>query len=218
MLRTNQRPFYFTDTQVQQLKRTNDTVRKLNRIARGELRRIGQLGVTPRQHREAGESLGTIATRMTSVLQFRQGILTAGRQQQPLRIVVRVGMLCHHCSERGQLPVRDDDETTREALKQDPAHQSEITSLLELTSRIEELVSTRSTLRGAPLNAFFRQVSRFRRAVLKQQRDFQATALRQTTEIEIEVQDEDQIGLDICDECHKPMEIEGTTGDYERQV
>jgi hypothetical protein len=159
-----------------------------------------------------------VATRMTSALRFRQEILTAGRQQQPLRIVLRFGMQCRNCSEREQLPVHDDDETTREALKQDPAHQTEITSLLELTSRIEELVSTRSTLRGAPLNAFFRQVSRFRRAVLKQQRDFQATALRQTTEIEIEHQDEDPNGLDICDECHKPMEIDGTTGDYERQV
>ena len=212
MLRTNQRPFYFTDTQVQELKRTNDTVRKLNRIARGELRRIGQLGLTPRQHREAGESLGIVAIRMTSVLRFRQEILTAGRQQQPLRIVVRFVMRCRDCSEREQLRVHDEYETAREALKQDPAHQTEITSLLELTSRIEELVSTRSTLRGAPLNAFFRQVSRFRLAVLKQQRDFQATALRQTPEIVVEEPDENPNG-DLCDECHKPMETDDTDGD-----
>jgi hypothetical protein len=167
MLRKNQRPFTFTDRQKQQLKGISHDLRKFNRIARGQLRRIGHLNLTPRQYCEAGEFLGIVATRMTSALRFRKAILRAGRQQQPLRIVMHFDTLCDHCSESGQVTGHDDDdETTREALKQDPAHLSEVDSLLELTSRIEELVSTRSALRGPPLGAFFRRVSRFRLAVL----------------------------------------------------
>jgi hypothetical protein len=217
MIRKNQRPFNFTDWQVQQLNRTNYTMRQLNRIARDVLRRIGHLYLTPRQYREAVTSLATVTIRMTSALQFREAILTAARQQQLQLIVLHFGS-----SESEELTAHDDDETACEVLKQHPAHQTEIASLLELTSRIEELVSTRSTLRRASLNAFFQRVSRFRLAVLKQQRDLQATSARQTTEIKLEYEhefeDEDPNGFGICDDCHKSIKIDGTTEGYEPEV
>src|SRR5205814_3780614 len=119
MPRKNQGPVKFTDSQVQQLKRTNKNLRKLNRAARDELRRIGRMDLTDRQYREAGESFGTIATRMIGALRFYHAIEKAEPQQQPLRIVVRFVTPCVHQSESRQLTAHDDDEAEREALKLD---------------------------------------------------------------------------------------------------
>ena len=47
MLRKNQKPAYFTDEQENQLETNNLSLRKLNRIARKELGRIGHIGITP---------------------------------------------------------------------------------------------------------------------------------------------------------------------------
>src|SRR6266550_6030371 len=118
MPRKNQGPFKFTDSQVQQLKRTNKNLRKLNRAARRELRRVGHTELTRTQHREAGDLLRTIATRMIGALRFHHAIEKAEPEQQPLRIVVRFVTPCVHQSESKQLTAHDDDdEAEREALK-----------------------------------------------------------------------------------------------------
>jgi len=144
MPRKNQRPFKFTDSQVQQLKRTNKNLRKLNRAARRELRRVGHMELTRTQYREAGDLLGTIATRMIGELRFHHAIVEAEPEQQPLRIVVRFVTPCVHRSESRQLTAHDDDEAERETLKLDWAHQAEIEALLELTNSIK------ISCRGAP--------------------------------------------------------------------
>src|SRR6266404_5227522 len=157
MLRKNHKPHSFTSWQVQQLKRITHSLRKLNRDARRELRRIRYTGLTRTQYREAGELLGTMATRLISALRFNDEILKAEPEPQTLRLMVRFVTPCVHNvhrSESRQLTGHDDDEAEREALKQNPAHQAEIESLLELTNSIEYLVSRRTLLRGAPLNAF----------------------------------------------------------------
>jgi hypothetical protein len=126
---------------VLQLKRTNQSLRKLNRAARGELRLIGRMDLSHRHYRKAGESFGTIATRMIGALRFHHATVKAGPEKQPLRIVVRFVTPCVHPSESRQL-TRHDDETKREALKQDPARRAEIESLLELTNSIEDQPTT----------------------------------------------------------------------------
>jgi len=215
MLRKNQKPFYFTEEQEKQLETNNLGLRKLNRIAREELRRIGHIGITPRQYREAGESLGMLATRMNSALRFRQEIPRAGRQQQPDRVVIHFSTLCD-CPESRRLREHKEDKNACEALKPDLAHLAEIDALLALTSRIEELVSYRSTLRGSQLNAFFRQISRFGLAVLKQQQHLQAAVPQQ--ELQIEFQDEDPNGLNICPHCHQSTDIADTMEGYDRST
>jgi hypothetical protein len=189
MPRKNQRPFNFTDWQVQQLKRTNQSLRKLNRAARCELRVIGRIDLTHRQYRKAGESFGSIATRMIGALRFHHAIVKAGPEQQPLRFVVRFVTPCVDGSESRQITRHDDDEIKREALKQDPAHRAEIESLLELTNSIEDLASRRSMLRGAPLNAFFLGINRFRLALLEQQQHLLATVPQLMPQIEIQFED-----------------------------
>src|SRR5206468_11400423 len=138
MRRKNQRPLSFTSRQVQQLKWISDSLRKFNRTARRELRRIGYRDLTRTQYREAGDLFGTIATRMISALRFHDAILKAEQEPQPHRLTVHFVTPCvHNRSESSQLTEHDHDEAEREAPKQDPAHWAEIESLLELTNSIE---------------------------------------------------------------------------------
>jgi hypothetical protein len=217
MLRKKQRPFSLTSWQVQQLKRISHRLRKLNRAARRELRRIGYTGLTRTQYREAGDLFGTIATRMISALRFRHEILKAEQPQQTHRLNVHFVTPCvHHVhrSESRQRTGHDDGEAQREALKVDPAHQAEIISLLELTNSLEDFVSRRSMLRGVPLNEFFRGINRFRFAVLQQQQHLLATAPQLIPLVELQVAD----GPDICTDCLKLQEIDGTMEGHDRQV
>jgi len=207
MLRKNQRPSSLTSWQVQQLKRISHSLRKLNRDALRELRRIGHTGLTRTQYREAGDLFRTIAMRMISALRFRHEILKAEQPQQQFRLNVRFVTPCvHHVhrSKSRQLAGHDDDEAQREALTLHPAHQADIASLLELTNSIEERVSRRSMLRGASLNEFFGGINRLRLAVLQQQQDLLATAPQRML-FELHVADDP----DICTDCLKSKEIDG---------
>ena len=88
MLRKNQRPLRLTSWRMQQLKPVSHTLRKLNREARHELRRIKYTDLTSTGYREAGELFGTIATRMIGALRFHHEILKA--DQEPLRFHLEV--------------------------------------------------------------------------------------------------------------------------------
>lgn len=77
--------------------------------------------------------------------------------------------------------------------------------MLELTNSIEERVSRRSMLRGAPLNEFFRGINRLRLAVLQQQQYLLATAPQLMPLFELHVAD----GPDICTDCLKSKGIDG---------
>ena len=216
MLRKNQRSSSLTSWQVRQLKRVSHTLRKLNRNARRELRRIKYTDLTRTQYREAGDSFGTIATRMISALRFHDEILKAKQERKRLHLMVRFITPCvHHAhrSESRQLTGHDD-EAQREALKQDPAHQAELIPLLELTNSIEDLVSRRSMLRGAPLNAFFRAINRLRLAVLQQHQHLLATTPQPIPLFKLQVAD----GPDICTDCLKSKEVEGTMQGHDREV
>lgn len=217
MFRKNhRRPSSLTSWQVRQLKRISHSLRKLNRAARRELRRIRHTDLTRTQYREAGDLLGTIATRMIGELRFHHEILKAEQEPQLFRLLkMRFVTPCvHHVrpSESRQLTGHGDDEAEREALKLEPAHQVEIISLLELTNSIEDLVSRRSMSRGVPPNAFFRGINRFRLAVLQQRQYLLATAPRLVPLFELQVAD----GPDICTDCAK--EIDATMEGHDRQV
>jgi hypothetical protein len=167
MHRKNQSPLRLTSWQVEQLKPITHSLRKLNRDGLRELRRIGA-GRTRTQYCDAGSSLGSIATRMIRALRFRHEILKAEQPQEPFCLNVRFVARCPqhiHRSQSRQPARHDDDEAQREALILHPAHQADIASLLELTNSMEELVSRRSMLRGAPLDRFFRGINLLRLAV-----------------------------------------------------
>lgn len=143
---------------------------------------------------------------MISALRFRDEILKAKQPQQQFRLNVRFVTPCvHHVHryESRQLAGQDDDEAQREALTLHPAHQAEVASLLELTNSIEEHVSRRSMLPGAPLNGFFRGINGLRLAVLQQRRYLLAIAPQLMPLFELHVAD----GPDICTECLKSNEI-----------
>ena len=96
MQRRNQRPFSLTTWQVQQLKPIGHSLRKLNRDALRELRRIRYTDLTRTQCREAGNFFGTIATRMIGALRSYQEILKAEQEPQRFRLNVHFVTPCIH--------------------------------------------------------------------------------------------------------------------------
>jgi hypothetical protein len=207
MLRKSQRPSSLTSWQVQQLKRNSLSLRKFNCEARRELRRIGSTGRTRTQYCDAGDLLGSIATRMISALRFRHEILKAEQPQEPFCLNVRFVEPCaqHVYRFQSRQPGRHDDEAQREALILQPAHQADIASLLVLTNSIEERVSRCSMLRGASLNEFFEGINRLRLAVLQQQQYLLATAPKLML-FKLNI----VFGARSCPDCLKSKEIDGT--------
>jgi hypothetical protein len=198
MIRKNQRPLYFTDSQLQQLRRNTDSLRKLNRVALGALRRVGSV-VTDLEYRDAGDSFSMVASRMGTLLRVRRELLAAGREQLPQRIEVIFGGKCDACWENGPFRKLDDPAADpREALEPDPAHLSETEALLDLAMRTEERVSVRRESRRAPLRAFFLGISRLTWAVLRQQRELREAAFKHVPEIKVAYSAN-------CSDCHKPI-------------
>lgn len=200
MIRKDQRGFNFTDWQVRQLARNHRSLRQLNRAAILALRRIRPTALTDRECRDAGDSFAMLATRMMSELRLRQELLIAGRAQ-PLQLIrVTVGVVCDECGEERLYTNPDDHEAnSREELEQNPAHQSEIESLIELVFRTEERVLVHCESKRAPLRAFFHGISRLTLAVLRQQQEFRETSRKHIPQIEV------VNSFDYCGFCHKPM-------------
>jgi hypothetical protein len=113
-----------------------------------------------------------------------------------------MGTLCD-CPDNQPRPANDDEnDTADEELDQNLENQAEIKSLLELASQIEERLWTRATLRGTPLSIFFRQVNRFKVALLKQKKDLEDRVRTPITQIEV-VYDRHECGA-------KSLEIDGS--------
>jgi hypothetical protein len=186
MIRKNQRPLNFTDSQVQQLGRNKHSLRKLNRVALGALRRIRSTALTNRQYRDAGDSFSRMADQMMSALRVRRELIAAGRERLPDRIELIFGGMCDACWENKLRTKRDDHEpNSREALKQDPAHLAELEFLLELALRVQARVSVRCEPGHAPPRAFFSGIRRLILAVLRQQRELRETAPKHEPEIKV---------------------------------
>jgi hypothetical protein len=201
MIRKNQRPLYFTDSQEQQLRRNNYSLRKLNRAALGALRRIRSTALTNAEYRDAGDSFVRMANQMMSALRVRRELIAAGRERLPESFELLFGGICDACSKNKLRTKPDDHEAdSRKALEQDPAHQAEIESLLELVLRIEARVSVRCESGHAPPRAFFSGIGRLISAVLRQQKDLRETALKhQPPEIKVS-------HASHCLNCHQPFE------------
>ncbi len=216
MTRQNQGPINFTDDQEQQLKRIINKLRKLNRDANRELRRLVGTDLTHTQCSKGGDILRIIAIQMISALRVRQGILIAGRRQQPTLIVIGFGLRCDRCSTNMHVGPDDDEPATCEVLKLDPAHVKEIDSLLELARRTEERVSARCESRGMYPIELFRVFSSLTSAILRQQRNLRDTAFKQTPKIKVE--SDDSGGPDICMDCQRPMEVDDVMDGHNRDI
>jgi hypothetical protein len=197
MIRKSERPFNFTDSQIEQLKRIYRGLRKLYRQATCDLQRISRTVLNQTQYREAGKSLGTLAIRMISLLRVRQEILLAGQKQEPQLIQLVIDASCAECSENDTVRINDDEETgeaaSREVLNQDPECQKEIEALLELVFRIDESVSC--TSRRAPPRAFFLGLKSLTGGLLRQQKHFRETAITQGPRIKVMEM------FDTCNSC-----------------
>jgi hypothetical protein len=203
MIRKSQRSVFFTDRQLQGLRRNTDSLHELNRFALGALRRIGYTALTDSEYRDAGDSFSMMARQMVTLLRVRRELLIACREQPCQSIEVIFGGTCDACQKNGLLTKPDDHEAdSREALESDPVHLSEIESLLDLALRIQERLSVRCESRRPPLNAFFMGIDRLTSAVLRQQRGLRETSVKHVPEIKVAERP------DNCAHCNKPLETE----------
>jgi hypothetical protein len=164
-------PLYVTERQKQQIKRTTGSLRQLNRAVLGELRRIVRHNQTNKRYSEVGVLLETTASQITSLLRFRQGILSSARDE-PRVIVVEISVIgrSHNAFPEGLLyPTRE------QALPVDPAHYLELEKLLEFVFRIGERLCSRNTRSKAFPSAFVAGLRRLTDALLKQQRHLRET-------------------------------------------
>ena len=72
----------FSDAQLHQFERNNQSLRKLNQEAIGSLPRIGYTALSDAAYRKVGESLAVIAIRMTSGLRVCREILAAAQAEE----------------------------------------------------------------------------------------------------------------------------------------
>ena len=200
MIRKDQRPFCFTDWQGQQLKRTDHSLRKLNRDALDELRHVGRTALTYAQYQARAERVATVAIRMISALRVREEILASGREQEPETILVEFLPNCTNCEENGLLekPDRDED-ASLQARMQDPTYQKEVEDLVELALRTEERVSARWKSRRTPPRALFVAINRLTSAVLRQQQMLRRNALKRAPNVKV-------IHTDTCPHCNSRPE------------
>ena len=203
MLAKSNKPYFFADSQVQQLNRTTRRLRKLNRDAQRELQRLNNLGLTNTKYRAAGKSFEILALQMISLLRFRETILNSAREQRVDEFVLRIGFICHECRlneiQCARPPISPSPDRSLEVLKQDPAHQGEVEMLLLLAQKIGERLSARNML-TTTRRVVMTGLKRLTDALLKQWRHLKETL--NTPEARIEVRMEG----DACYVCKEPNE------------
>src|SRR2546423_1737095 len=166
MLRKEDRPFFFTEPQKALLRNRNIALQRLNRKARRELRRIGWFTLTHKQYREAGLILRQLATRMKSVVRFREEILDFGREQQPTRTQLVIAIVCGDCPITGDEP-RDPLTDSDQIPEINSTHLPELESLVEFTQKMGDRLWSRLRI---PPDVFVSGLKRLTDALLKQRR------------------------------------------------
>ena len=127
--------FSFPEEQLRQLKNANEKLRRLNHAALSQLQPVANSYLTSKQYRAASDSFEILALRMNSVVQFRDGIITAARAE-PDVILVTFGLICGSCDD----PLDEPQDHVPEVLKLDVAQLAEIDCLVELAQHTEERV------------------------------------------------------------------------------
>jgi hypothetical protein len=149
------------------------------------LRRAKDLVLNIRQWRQVGESLGTVAIRLTFALRCRQEILTAGRRRRYAKIIVRLGTAYDYPDDQPPTPHDEENVVRDEGEDEHFQRQAEVQALLELANQVEDIVSMYSSLRNMALSVFFRQLNRLKIALLKQLKDLEGRLQIPITKIEV---------------------------------
>jgi hypothetical protein len=149
VLAKSNEPCVFTELQARQFKRTTRSLRKLNRDSLCELQGLRHPGLTSAKYRAAGNSFEILALQVMFLLRFREAILHSARETKIDLIVVTITKrICNDCrlNERNNANKDDTLDHSREVLKQDPAHQADLDTLLALAQETgERLAASQST-------------------------------------------------------------------------
>ena len=142
MVATHDERVYVTERQKQQLTRTIGSLRQVNRTVLRELKRMGRPNQTTK-----GVLLETAASQITSLLRFREEILTSAREEpRILFVTVSVVGRSHNAFPEDLAFV------AREQVPPlDPAHCLELETLLECIFRMGERVcSSEHSIKEVP--------------------------------------------------------------------
>jgi hypothetical protein len=190
----NKGRFFFTERQTEQLKNTNVILNGMNLIAHSALRRARWSNLTQKEYRQEGLAFGAIATRILSVLNFRQEILRVARGKKPDLIRLNYFLIGRGCDPSP----RKSKDNCNKVPQPDPAHLPELDNLVESCFETGERVWSHTVPPRTLPVAFFAGLKRLTDALLKQQRHFHDTAPNPpATKIEV------VMGDDICGICHK---------------
>jgi len=198
MLATSNKPYVFTELQARQFKRTTHSLRKLNRDSLCELQRLQHPGLTDTKYRAAGNSFEILAPQIMFLLRFREAILHSARETRVDLIVITVAVICNDCRLERRHDATNDApfDHSREVLKQDPAHQADVDTLLVLAQETGERLSSRS-MSPITRKVLMTGLKRVMDAFLKQRRHLLDTLDPPEGLIEV------RKGGDDCYVCHK---------------
>jgi hypothetical protein len=198
MAAKSQKPYTFTELQAWRFEHTTHGLRKLNRDSLREFQRLQHPGITNARYREAGNSFELLAPRMMFLLRFREAILHSARETKIELIVVTIANICNDCrrNERNNTNKDVPLDYSHEVLKQDPAHQGDVDTLLTLGQETGERLSSRS-MSPTTRKVVMTGLKRLLFALLKQRRHLQETLDPPDGLLEV------RKGGDACSVCHR---------------
>ena len=202
MVAKSNKPFSFTELQLQQLKRTTHNLRKLNRDSLRAFQRLKHPGLTNTEYREASNSFEILALQLISALRFREAVLSSAREQR-IDVIVHIGVICIDCRLQTLFSERTVSDQTLpdnagEALRQDPLHQAEVDTLLGFAYVTSERISRRS-MSTTTRKALMTRLRHLFDALLKQRHHLQDTSVDAPARCEVHVHPS------VCCVCQKPI-------------
>ena len=169
MKHANELPLNLTDWQILQLKRTNSSLRSLNRQVFHELQRICRNDLSRAQYRDAGQFFQTMAIRMISAMRVREKIVAAGHKQGLELYKIIIGPSCE-CSAKA---TADHKSVSNRALKVIRYTTKKSTLCWNWSCAPADLQPEHCRSRRLPPECFFVGLDRITSAVLRQQRHLQ---------------------------------------------
>jgi hypothetical protein len=165
------RQLAFSKQQLQQLRGTYRSLRRLNRAVVVHLLKI-HTHSRDKRYADAGKLLAAHASRMDSLLRFWQEIVDSASSQGPAPMFLDP-YVCESCTQTGTRVLPESRMASLpEAFTPDPGWRSEIDWVLQAMRRTEERVFTRYLLRGTRAGTFFSAANRLRKVLLQEKLHF----------------------------------------------
>ena len=182
------------DWQVQQLLRSNGTLKELNCQAGRLLRKLGKPPVSRDTYRCLGKRCVAVATGINSNLSFRKEVLTPDPARPP---DVRFILMCPGCVHKPDAVADEKGIHTADLLSDGSRHLDDLADLLVLGQNVMNTLLVRDKRRCNSSRPPFSEVKQLNDALLRQRREARRTYSWPSGNIQF-------LG-DVCGGCGRPM-------------